>query len=47
MGKKAWSDPQKAMPVLNRIPMGRFAGEPLLIELYICNAIVYQKKMML
>jgi L-xylulose reductase len=27
MGKKAWSDPNKAQPVLRRIPNGRFAEE--------------------
>lgn len=26
MGKKAWSDPKKSGPILNRIPLGRFAG---------------------
>ena len=26
MGKKAWSDPAKANPMLARIPLGRFAG---------------------
>jgi hypothetical protein len=25
MGKMAWSDPAKAGPMLNRIPLGRFA----------------------
>ncbi|VVC25440.1 Short-chain dehydrogenase/reductase, conserved site,NAD(P)-binding domain,Short-chain [Cinara cedri] len=25
MGKKAWSDPKKSEPILNRIPLGRFA----------------------
>jgi len=26
MGKMAWSDPKKAEVLLNRIPLGRFAG---------------------
>jgi len=26
MGKMAWSDPKKAQNLLNRIPLGRFAG---------------------
>jgi L-xylulose reductase len=26
MGKMAWSDPKKAQSLLNRIPLGRFAG---------------------
>ncbi len=26
MGKKVWSDPVKAEPMLKRIPLGRFAG---------------------
>ena len=26
MGKMAWSDPAKAKPMLERIPLGRFAG---------------------
>jgi len=26
MGKIAWSDPVKSTPILNRIPLGRFAG---------------------
>jgi NAD(P)-dependent dehydrogenase (short-subunit alcohol dehydrogenase family) len=25
MGRKAWSDPEKASPILNRISLGRFA----------------------
>lgn len=27
MGAKAWSDPAKSNPILNRIPLGRFAGK--------------------
>lgn len=27
MGQAAWSDPQKAKAMLDRIPLGRFAGE--------------------
>ena len=27
MGKVGWSDPKKARPMLDRIPMGRFAGK--------------------
>lgn len=27
MGEKAWSNPDKSGPVLNRIPLGRFAGQ--------------------
>lgn len=27
MGAKAWSDPVKSGPILNRIPLGRFAGK--------------------
>lgn len=27
MGAKAWSDPAKSGPILNRIPLGRFAGK--------------------
>lgn len=26
MGRKAWSDSQKSAPMLQRIPLGRFAG---------------------
>lgn len=26
MGAKAWSDPVKSNPILNRISLGRFAG---------------------
>lgn len=26
MGKKAWSDPNKAAGMLSRIPLGRFVG---------------------
>lgn len=29
MGAKAWSDPEKSNPILNRIPLGRFAGKYL------------------
>uniref|UniRef100_A0A8C4LHJ2 L-xylulose reductase n=1 Tax=Equus asinus TaxID=9793 RepID=A0A8C4LHJ2_EQUAS len=28
MGRANWSDPQKAKPMLDRIPLGRFAGPP-------------------
>lgn len=31
MGKRAWSDPEKSTPILNRIPLGRFAG------LFLCS----------
>ena len=27
MGKKAWSDPNKAAGMLSRIPLGRFVGK--------------------
>lgn len=27
MGRANWSDPRKAETMLNRIPLGRFAGE--------------------
>ena len=27
MGKLAWKDPKKAQNMLNKIPLGRFAGE--------------------
>jgi len=27
MGKIAWSDPKKSGPIMNRIPLGRFAGK--------------------
>ena len=37
MGRKAWSNPQKATPVLQRIPTGRFAGN-MLKELLVLNA---------
>lgn len=26
MGKLGWSDPQKAQSMINKIPLGRFAG---------------------
>lgn len=26
MGRKAWSDPKKSKTILDRIPLGRFAG---------------------
>ena len=31
MGKIGWSDPKKAGPMLDRIPMKQFAGELLII----------------
>jgi len=35
MGRKAWSDPAKAKPMLEKIPMGRF-NEPV----DVANAVV-------
>jgi NAD(P)-dependent dehydrogenase (short-subunit alcohol dehydrogenase family) len=35
MGKKAWSDPQKSKPMLEKIPLGRF-NEPI----DVANAVV-------
>ena len=32
MGKMAWSDPKKAGPMLDRIPLKQFAGESLNAE---------------
>ncbi|XP_055876978.1 L-xylulose reductase-like isoform X3 [Biomphalaria glabrata] len=32
MGKYAWSDPQKSKPLLNRIPLGRFAEVDDVVE---------------
>lgn len=29
MGIKAWSDPAKSQPIMNRIPLGRFAGKQI------------------
>lgn len=26
MGQKAWSDPKKSQPIMERISLGRFAG---------------------
>ena len=32
MGRKVWSDPAKANPMLNRIPLRRFAGKVQLVQ---------------
>ena len=34
MGQKAWSDPAKAGPALNRIPLGRFAGTQVHVHMH-------------
>jgi L-xylulose reductase len=40
MGRKAWSDPVKAAPMLARIPLGRFAEEQDVVDaiLYLLSA---------
>jgi len=40
MGRKAWSDPVKAAPMLARIPLGRFAEEKDVVDviLYLLSA---------
>jgi NAD(P)-dependent dehydrogenase (short-subunit alcohol dehydrogenase family) len=37
MGAKAWSDPAKSNPILNRIPLGRFAGKRFASVLHLYN----------
>ena len=36
MGRIGWSDPAKAKPMLDTIPLGRFAGKMLDIIIFQC-----------
>lgn len=37
MGRKVWSDPQKNQPLLDRIPLHKFAGLYLLNRYFLLN----------
>ena len=38
MAKKAWSDPEKSAQMMSKIPLGRFAGLPLIYVFIILDA---------
>ena len=43
MGKLGWSDPKKAGPMLDRIPLNQFAGEAIDIPVGASNNIILFK----
>ena len=40
MGKLAWKDPEKARNMLNKIPLGRFAGKNCNFNLFLNKCIL-------